>query len=251
MKNDVIEGMAGMYLHIAKRIPAASGLLRQCPFAASICSGSRWPPGSLLILAMVMPRHEAAIQIARRLNELAMVGVFFIVLAPLMHSFSHHHQGLPSRRDIMISTLLPLASIALKLGSQLLGSSSKPEPVQQTVQEERLPPTVQSLFQRLGVKDANSEQNRAAINHFMGELMQTLGQENGGQSLPAAIDSARNQLANGTQSTRLDALQSELDTLKGTLGASDLNLDQLLGAFKQTLPNGKGEGVGKLLNASA
>ncbi|MFM5466930.1 hypothetical protein ACET9D_03510 [Aeromonas veronii] len=151
----------------------------------------------------------------------------------------------------MISNLLPLASIALKLGSQLLGSSSKPEPVQQTVQEERLPPTVQSLFQRLGIKDADSEQNRSAINHFMGELMQTLGQENGGQSLPAAIDSARSQLASGTQSTRLDALQSELDTLKGTLGASHLNLDQLLGAFKQTLPNGKGEGVGKLLNASA
>ncbi|MEH8162679.1 hypothetical protein [Aeromonas allosaccharophila] len=151
----------------------------------------------------------------------------------------------------MISTLLPLASIALKLGSQLLGSGAKPQPVPQTVQEDRLPPTVQSLFQRLGVKDANSEQNRAAINHFMGELMQTLGQENSGQSLPAAIDSARSQLANGTQSTRLNALQSELDTLKGTLGASDLNLDQLLGAFKQTLPNGKGEGVGKLLNASA
>ncbi|MEH8227153.1 hypothetical protein [Aeromonas veronii] len=153
----------------------------------------------------------------------------------------------------MISSLLPLASIALKLGSQLLGSSAKPEPVLQTVQEDRLAPTVQSLFQRLGVKDADSEQNRAAINHFMSELMQTLGQENGGQSLPAAIDSARNQLASGTQSTRLDALQSELDTLKGTLGASDLNLDQLLAAFKQTLPNGngKGDGVGKLLNASA
>ncbi|AYK16890.1 hypothetical protein [Aeromonas veronii] len=151
----------------------------------------------------------------------------------------------------MISSLLPLASIALKLGSQLLVSSSKPEPVQPAVQEDRLAPTVQNLFQRLGIKDADSEQNRSAINHFMGELMQTLGQENSGQSLPAAIDSARNQLVNGTQSTRLDALQSELDTLKGTLGASVLNLDQLLGAFKQTLPNGKGEGVGKLLNASA
>lgn len=151
----------------------------------------------------------------------------------------------------MISSLLPLASIALKLGSQLLVSSSKPEPVQPAVQEDRLAPTVQNLFQRLGIKDADSEQNRSAINHFMGELMQTLGQENSGQSLPAAIDSARNQLVNGTQSTRLDALQSELDTLKGTLGASVLNLDQLLGAFKQTLPNGKEEGVGKLLNASA
>ncbi|TNH98644.1 hypothetical protein [Aeromonas sobria] len=151
----------------------------------------------------------------------------------------------------MISTLLPLASITLKLGSQLLGSSAKSQPVQQPVQEERLPPTVQSLFQRLGIKDANSEQNRAAINHFMGELMQTLGQENGGQSLPAAIDTARSQLANGTQSTRLDALQSELNTLKDSLGASNLNLDQLLGAFKQTLPNGKAEGVGKLLNVRA
>ncbi|WP_429220160.1 hypothetical protein [Aeromonas veronii] len=151
----------------------------------------------------------------------------------------------------MISSLLPLASIALNLGSQLLGSSSKPQPVQPAVQEDRLAPTVQNLFQRLGIKDADSEQNRSAINHFMGELMQTLGQENSGQSLPVAIDSARNQLVNGTQSTRLDALQSELDTLKGTLGASVLNLDQLLGAFKQTLPNGKGEGVGKLLNASA
>ena len=151
----------------------------------------------------------------------------------------------------MISSLLPLASIALKLGSQLLGSSAKPEPVQQTVQEDRLAPTVQSLFQRLGVKDADSEQNRSAINHFMGELMQTLGQENSGQSLPAAIDSARNQLASGIQSTRLDALQSELDTLKDSPGASPLNLDQLLGAFKQTLPIGKGVGVGKLLNASA
>ncbi|TNI47553.1 hypothetical protein [Aeromonas veronii] len=150
----------------------------------------------------------------------------------------------------MISSLLPLASIALKLGSQLLGSSAKPQPVQQTVQEDRLAPTVHSLFQRLGVKYADSEQNRAAINHFMGELMQTLGQENGGQSLPAAIDSTRNQLANGTQSTRLNALQSELDTLNDSLGASNLNLDQLLAAFKQTLPNGKGDGVGKLLNAS-
>lgn len=151
----------------------------------------------------------------------------------------------------MISTLLPIASIALKLSSQLLSGSTKTQPAQQLAQEERLAPTVQSLFQRLGVKDADSEQNRPAINHFMSELLQTLGQENNGQSLPEAIDAARSQLANGTQSTRLDALQSELDTLKGSLGSSDLNLDQLLGAFKQTLPNGKGEGVGKLLNASA
>ena len=153
----------------------------------------------------------------------------------------------------MISTLLPIASIALKLSSYLLSSNAKaqPEPEPEPVQEERLAPTVQSLFQRLGVNDANSEQNRPAINHFMSELLQTLGQENNGQSLPEAIDAARSQLANGTQSTRLDALQSELDTLKGSLGSSELNLDQLLGAFKQTLPNGKGEGVGKLLNASA
>ncbi len=68
----------------------------------------------------------------------------------------------------MISSLLPLASIALKLGSQLLVSSSKPEPVQPAVQVDRLAPTVQSLFQRLGIKDADSEQNRSAINHFMG-----------------------------------------------------------------------------------
>ncbi len=246
MKNGVLEGWRAW----REGNPVASGLLRQCPFAAPIHRGSRWPPGSLLILAVVMPKHEAAMQIVRWLNELAMVGVFFIVLAPLMQTFSHHHQGLPSRRDIMISTLLPLASIALKLGSQLLSSSSKPQPVQPAVQEEHLAPTVQSLFQRLGIKDADSEQNRAAINHFMGELMQTLGQENGGQSLPAAIDAARNQLANGTQSTRLDALQSELNTLKDSLGTSDLNLDQLLGAFKQTLPNSKGEGVGKLLHIS-
>ncbi|MGE6120907.1 hypothetical protein ACPCT8_01670 [Aeromonas media] len=151
----------------------------------------------------------------------------------------------------MISTLLPIASIALKLSSQLLSGSTKTQPAQQLAQEERLAPTVQSLFQRLGVNDAKSEQNRPAINHFMSELLQTLGQENNGQSLPEAIDAARSQLANGTQSTRLDALQSELDTLKGSLGSSELNLDQLLGAFKQTLPNGKGEGVGKLLNASA
>jgi len=151
----------------------------------------------------------------------------------------------------MISTLLPIASIALKLSSQLLSGSTKTQPAQQLAQEERLAPTVQSLFQRLGVNDANSEQNRPAINHFMSELLQTLGQENNGQSLTEAIDAARSQLANGTQSTRLDALQSELDTLKGSLGSSELNLDQLLGAFKQTLPNRKGEGVGKLLNASA
>ena len=81
--------------------------------------------------------------------------------------------------------------------------------------------------------------------------MQTLGQESSGQSLPQAIDAARTQLADGTQSTRLNALQSELDTLKGSLGNSDLNLDQLLYAFKQALPQGPGEGVGKLLNASA
>jgi len=86
----------------------------------------------------------------------------------------------------MISSLLPLASIALKLGSQLLVSSSKPQPVQPAVQEARLAPTIQSLFQRLGIKDADNEQNRSAINHFMGELMQTLGQENGGRA-PASM----------------------------------------------------------------
>ncbi|HHQ4756307.1 TPA: hypothetical protein ACSP2Z_001093 [Aeromonas hydrophila] len=152
---------------------------------------------------------------------------------------------------IAISTLLPLASLALKLGSKLLGDGTPQAKAETPVQEERLAPTVQSLFQRLGIKDADSEQNRPAINHFMGALMQTLGQEYSDQSLPQAIDTARTQLADGTQSTRLDALQSELDTLKGSLGNSDLNLDQLLYAFKQTLPNGKGEGVGKLLNASA
>lgn len=152
---------------------------------------------------------------------------------------------------IAISTLLPLASLALKLGSKLLGDGTPQAKAETPVQEERLAPTVQSLFQRLGIKDADSEQNRPAINHFMGALMQTLGQESSGQSLPQAIDTARTQLADGTQSTRLDALQSELDALKGSLGNSDLNLDQLLYAFKQTLPNGKGEGVGKLLNASA
>ena len=152
---------------------------------------------------------------------------------------------------IAIGTLLPLASLALKLGSKLLGDSTPPAQTEPPVQEERLAPTVQSLFQRLGVKEANSEQNRPAINHFMGVLMQTLGQEFSGQSLPQAIDAARTQLANGTQSTRLDALQGELDTLKSSLGNNDLSLDQLLYAFKQTLPNGKGEGVGKLLNASA
>ena len=46
-------------------------------------------------------------------------------------------------------------------------------------------------------------------------------------------------------------MASECDTPMGSLGSRDLNLDKLLGAFKQTLPNGKGEGVGKLLNASA
>ena len=152
---------------------------------------------------------------------------------------------------IAISTLLPLASLAIKLGSKLLGDGTPPAQTESAVQEERLAPTVQSLFQRLGIQEADSEQNRPAINHFMGALMQTLGQESSGQSLPQAIDAARIQLADGTQSTRLDALQSELDTLKGSLGNSDLNLDQLLYAFKQTLPNGKGEGVGKLLNASA
>lgn len=152
---------------------------------------------------------------------------------------------------MMISTLLPIASIALKLGSQLLSGSGKTQAAPQAAQPELLAPTVQSLFQRLGIKDANSEQNRPAINHFMSDLVQSLGQEFGGQSLPDAIDAARSQLANGTQGTRLDALRSELDTLKGSLGASSLNLDQLLAAFKQTLPNGKGEGVGRLLNASA
>ena len=88
----------------------------------------------------------------------------------------------------MISTLLPIASIALKLSSQLLSGSTKTQPAQQLAQEERLAPTVQSLFQRLGVNDANSEQNRPAINHFMSELLQTLGQENNGQSLTEAID---------------------------------------------------------------
>jgi hypothetical protein len=143
--------------------------------------------------------------------------------------------------DIMIAigTLLPLASLALKLGSKLLGDSTPPAQTEPVVQEEHLAPTVQSLFQRLGIQEADSEQNRPAINHFMGALMQTLGQESSGQSLPQAIDAARIQLADGTQSTRLDALQSELDTLKGSLGNSDLNLDQLLYAFKQTLHNGR------------
>ncbi len=152
--------------------------------------------------------------------------------------------------DIMIAigTLPPLASLAIKLGSKLLGDGTPPAQTEPAV---HLAPMVQSLFQRLGIQEADSEQNRPAINHFMGALMQTLGQESSGQPLPQAIDAARTQLADGTQSTRLDALQSELDTLKGSLGNSDLNLDQLLSAFKQTLPQGPGEGVGKLLNASA
>ena len=152
---------------------------------------------------------------------------------------------------IAIGTLLPLASLAIKLGSKLLGDGTPPTQTEPAVQEERLAPTVQSLFQRLGIQEADSEQNRPAINHFMGALMQTLGQESSGQPLPQAIDAARTQLADGTQSTRLDALQSELDTLKGSLGNSDLNLDQLLYAFKQTLPQGPREGVGQVLNASA
>lgn len=85
---------------------------------------------------------------------------------------------------IAISTLLPLASLALKLGSKLLGDGTPQAKAEPPAQEERLAPTVQSLFQRLGVKDANSEQNRPAINHFMGTLMQTTGQEFSGQSLP-------------------------------------------------------------------
>ena len=40
----------------------------------------------------------------------------------------------------MISTLLPIASIALKLGSQLLSGSAKTQPAQQPAQEERLAP---------------------------------------------------------------------------------------------------------------
>lgn len=55
----------------------------------------------------------------------------------------------------MISTLLPIASIALKLGSQLLSGSAKTQPAQQPAQQPA--PTIQSLFQRLGVNDANSE----------------------------------------------------------------------------------------------
>lgn len=71
-ENDVIEGMASMYWHIAKRSPAASGLLRQCSFAASICSGSRWPPGSLVMTSVAMPERKAAIQITRWLNGLVL-----------------------------------------------------------------------------------------------------------------------------------------------------------------------------------
>ncbi|MFB0596487.1 hypothetical protein ACETWN_22280, partial [Aeromonas hydrophila] len=82
-------------------------------------------------------------------------------------------------------------SLALKLGSKLLGDGTPQAKTEPPVQEERLAPTVQSLFQRLGVKDANSEQSHPAINHFMGALMQTLGQEYSGQPLPQAIDAAR------------------------------------------------------------
>lgn len=57
----------------------------------------------------------------------------------------------------------------------------KPSPNLSRYRKNACPPTVQSLFQRLGVKDADSEQNRPAINQFMSELMQTLGQENNGQ----------------------------------------------------------------------
>jgi len=122
---------------------------------------------------------------------------------------------------IAIGTLLPLASLAIKLGSKLLGDSTSHAQTEPAVQEAHLAPTVQSLFQRLGIQEADSEQNRPAINHFMGALMQTLGQESSDQPLPQAIDAARTQLADGTQSTRLDALQSELDTLKGSLGNSE------------------------------
>ncbi len=53
-----------MYRYIAKSSPAVSGSLQQYPFAALICSGSRWPSGSLVMPSVVMPKHEAVTQIA-------------------------------------------------------------------------------------------------------------------------------------------------------------------------------------------
>ncbi len=72
MKNGVLEGVASVEGRESRRFRFAPAM----PFAALTRRGSRWPPGSLLISAVVMPKHEAAMQIVRWLNELAMVGVF-------------------------------------------------------------------------------------------------------------------------------------------------------------------------------
>jgi hypothetical protein len=53
MKNGVIEGWLEWRIRKFRRFRFAPAM----PFAALIRSGSRWPPGSLLIPAVVMPKH--------------------------------------------------------------------------------------------------------------------------------------------------------------------------------------------------
>ncbi|ENY72706.1 hypothetical protein G114_06402 [Aeromonas diversa CDC 2478-85] len=149
-----------------------------------------------------------------------------------------------------ITALLPLASLALKIGGALFKEKPATAPAPAEPSREPLPATLQGLFRRLGASDPNGEAQRPAIDQFMGEVMSTLSNRAPGVSLRDAIAQLQQDLAQGGAGAGGDTLLQSFDSLRQQLGLKG-DLNGFLDAMSQTLPRGRGEGVGRLLATSA
>lgn len=152
-----------------------------------------------------------------------------------------------------ITALLPLASLALKLGGALLSShtESPKAAIRPESNERALAPTLQGLFRRLGASDPNDEGQQGAIEQFMTQLMAGLKNLAPEQSLQGAVGTLQQQLENGSAGADGEALQQAYTSLKNQLNLSPADLGAFLDTFATTLPRGRGEGVGGLLATRA
>lgn len=149
-----------------------------------------------------------------------------------------------------ITALLPLASLALKIGSALFKEKPATAPAPAEPSREPLPPTLQGLFRRLGASDPNGEAQHPAIDHFMGEVMNTLRERSPGVSLGESITRLQQDLARGSAGAGGDTLLQSFDSLRQQLGIKG-DLNGFLDEMSQSLPRGRGEGVGRLLATQA
>lgn len=149
-----------------------------------------------------------------------------------------------------ITALLPLVSLAVKIGGALLKEKPATPQAQSEPRHEPLPPTLQGMFRRLGASDPNGETQRPAIDHFMGEVMNTLRERSPGVSLGEAIARLQQDLTRGSAGAGGDTLLQSFDSLRQQLGIKG-DLNGFLDEMSQSLPHGRGEGVGRLLATQA